>query len=54
MDGSEECRIKGSKNDGQGLRERQQRYGKREKSEKKHKRGGLEVNTAGILYIRGI
>jgi len=21
---------------------------------KKHKRGGLEVNTAGILYIRGI
>ena len=35
MDGSEECRIKGSKNDGQGLREGQQRYGKREKSEKK-------------------
>ena len=54
MDGSEECRIKGSKNDGQGLREGQQRYGKREKSEKSIKGGGLEVNTAGFLYIRGI
>lgn len=41
MDGSEECRIKGSKSDGQGLREGQQRYGKREKSEKKHKRGRI-------------
>lgn len=54
MAGAEECRIKGSKSDGQGLREERQRYGNGENRKKSIKEGGLEVNTAGILYIRGI
>lgn len=41
MDGSEECRIKGSKCDGQGLREERQRYGNGENRKKKHKRGRI-------------
>ena len=54
MAGAEECRIKevNAVVKAHGRDDNGMVNGKNQK--KKHKRGGLEVNTAGILYIRGI